>query len=128
MNHEIKEPRFPIQSYTLKQLAVLYNVSEWVMRSWLKPIESEIGERKGHYYSPAQVRIIVAHLGVVAAMLFTVIGISMLALILSRAAVVLAARDMLPGQRLPLRKYILPFILYVTASMVMGHAVGKEIF
>jgi hypothetical protein len=55
-------PVTPIKSYTIKELAVLYNVSYKVFCAWLKPIRTKIGELKGKTFTPKQVKIIFEHL------------------------------------------------------------------
>lgn len=53
-----------IKQYKLKELAHLYNnISTKTLKKWLEPFKEEIGERKGHYYSIPQVRVIFKKLG-----------------------------------------------------------------
>lgn len=55
---------FPLKPYTIIQLAGLYGVSGKTLRRWLTPFTIEIGDKSGHYYTIAQVKIILAKLGV----------------------------------------------------------------
>lgn len=49
---------------TLKNIAALYNVSVPTFKSWLDcPTLQNMKPEKGYYYSIAQIKIIVAHLG-----------------------------------------------------------------
>lgn len=52
-----------IRPYTHKELAVLYRVSWLTFKKWLKPFESEIGNKTGHFYSSRQVEVIFEKLG-----------------------------------------------------------------
>lgn len=47
-----------VQPYKLSELATLYRVSRQTMRTWIKPFQQLIGEKKGMYFSIAQVEII----------------------------------------------------------------------
>lgn len=47
-----------LRPYKFGELARFYNVSEKTFRKWLEPFKNELGERCGHYYSIAQVKII----------------------------------------------------------------------
>jgi hypothetical protein len=53
-----------IKPYKQKELSVLYGVSKQTFSKWLVPFKDKIGERKGHYYSVEQVKIIFVALGV----------------------------------------------------------------
>jgi len=48
----------------IKELAVYYEVSEEVVRAWLKPLTDKIGIRVGHKYNMVQIYTIVGHLGI----------------------------------------------------------------
>jgi len=48
---------------TLKEIAIMYGVSDRTVRKWLKPHENKIGEKVGWYYSVNQVKIIFQCLG-----------------------------------------------------------------
>ncbi len=47
-----------VQSYYLKELARIYNVSKFIMRKKLKPYRTQIGENNGYLYDEKQVALI----------------------------------------------------------------------
>jgi len=55
---------FILRSYTVAELAEIYEISVPTMRKWLLPFKSEIGVRPGHAYNPKQVQLIIDRLGV----------------------------------------------------------------
>jgi hypothetical protein len=54
---------FPLRSYTPLQLCALYEVSKKTFLKWIKPFQTEIGRREGHYYNINQVVTILEKLG-----------------------------------------------------------------
>jgi uncharacterized protein YjcR len=52
-----------VKAYRAKELAELYGVSEKTFKSWLRPYQETIGEKKGWYFNTLQVRIIFSKLG-----------------------------------------------------------------
>jgi hypothetical protein len=50
-----------IRPYTLKELAGMYYVTPKTFRAWLPGMK--LGDRKGRYYSVAQVTVIITELG-----------------------------------------------------------------
>ena len=54
---------FVCTKLTLKQLASLYEKTPRSFATWIEPLKEEVGPKLGWDYTPAQVRIIVAHLG-----------------------------------------------------------------
>jgi hypothetical protein len=50
-----------IKPYTVKQLAEIYSVSQKVLKTWIDDISEEVGQKKGHYYNPRQVKVIFDH-------------------------------------------------------------------
>ena len=48
----------PLRAYTLKGLAVIYEVDYRTFKKWLKPFECEIGEKEGYLYKIPQVKLI----------------------------------------------------------------------
>lgn len=48
---------------TLKELASLYEVSRKVFSNWIKPHNTVIGTKTGHYFTPKQIQIIFSILG-----------------------------------------------------------------
>jgi uncharacterized protein YjcR len=65
MKHlELTAQKVLIKAYSVKEIAGLYNISPKTLRRWLTPFAKEIGERKGHSYTPKQIRIIFEELGI----------------------------------------------------------------
>lgn len=56
-------PAAHLKPYTLKQLALMYNVPIRTFQRWLRPFNSRIGKRVGHFYNLLQVQIIFQSLG-----------------------------------------------------------------
>jgi hypothetical protein len=54
---------FEFKKYSRKELATLYDKSSRSFQTWINPFEEEIGPRIGWDYTPAQVKIIVEHIG-----------------------------------------------------------------
>ena len=52
-----------IKAYSTKEIAVLYNGSGRTLTRWLVPFAEEIGQRRGHYFTPKQTRIIFEKIG-----------------------------------------------------------------
>jgi len=52
-----------IRSYSVKEVANLYGVSGKILKKWLDDYENEIGDRKGHFYNPRQMKVIFDRLG-----------------------------------------------------------------
>lgn len=61
---KIIAPKILIKAYSISELANLYDRSTKSMKTWLKPIEKEIGPRMGHFYTPKQVKIIFEEIGI----------------------------------------------------------------
>ncbi len=59
----IQQNSFRLRAYTLSELASIYGVCNRTMRKWIKPFSEQIGPRQGHYYSVAQVKIIIDKVG-----------------------------------------------------------------
>ena len=57
------ENRIAPRPYSITELARLYQVSNRVMKNWLRPLASAIGEKIGRYYTIRQVEIIFEELG-----------------------------------------------------------------
>lgn len=53
-----------IKAYSTKEIAGLYNVSGRTLTRWLTPFTDEIGQRRGHYFTPKQTKIIFEKLGI----------------------------------------------------------------
>ncbi|MFB6453778.1 hypothetical protein ACE38W_00800 [Chitinophaga sp. Hz27] len=58
MNH------FALKPYSPKTLSKFYGVCDKTLKKWLQPFKNEIGEKKGHYYTVVQVKIILEKIGV----------------------------------------------------------------
>ncbi len=52
-----------VKAYSLNELAVLYNVNWRTLKKWIEPFKSEIGEKRGRFYTISQVKIIFDKLG-----------------------------------------------------------------
>lgn len=52
-----------IKSYSYKELATLYEIKSKIFKKWLTPFQKEIGEKRGWYFTPKQVKIIFKRLG-----------------------------------------------------------------
>ena len=48
----------PLRRYSIKELSALYHVHKSTFLGWLKPFQKDIGQRDGHFYTIAQVKII----------------------------------------------------------------------
>jgi len=60
-----EEPiKVQLKAYTTKELALIYDVSEKIMRGWITLFEDQLGKKKGRYYTPRQSRIIFDKLGI----------------------------------------------------------------
>jgi len=53
-----------VKAYSPGELAALYDIDGRTFNNWVRSIKDKVGERQGRYYTPAQVRIILKHLGV----------------------------------------------------------------
>ncbi len=63
MNTSVSIVKFCIKPYTIKELSVIYNMCSRTFRRNIAGIQSQLGERKGHFYSIKQVELIIAHMG-----------------------------------------------------------------
>jgi hypothetical protein len=59
----VKEGMLHLKPYCITELASLYDVCHRTFAKWLTPFEKEIGEKKGRYYTVAQVQIILDKIG-----------------------------------------------------------------
>lgn len=53
---------FKIQAYRMKEIRMMYGVTWETWKVWIKKIP-DLGDYKGKAYTPAQVEIIITHLG-----------------------------------------------------------------
>ncbi len=58
------QPYIQVKPYTLSELCDLYGVTNKVLKKWLRPFNSEIGERMGRYYTVLQVETIFKKIGI----------------------------------------------------------------
>jgi hypothetical protein len=58
-----EEDNFLVRPYSLKELATVYGVRYRLLRTWIDEMAAEHGEKKGKYFSIAQVRGIVTAIG-----------------------------------------------------------------
>jgi hypothetical protein len=47
-----------IRPYTLRELASIYGVCSRTLKKWMEPFLTEIGEKKGRYFTITQVKIV----------------------------------------------------------------------
>jgi hypothetical protein len=59
----IRNNPIDIKPYTKKELAAIYGISPKSFCTWIKPMASEIGPKRGKFLNVIQVRIIFKHLG-----------------------------------------------------------------
>lgn len=52
-----------VKPYSPQELASIYGVSTKTVKRWLSPFYHDIGERRGRYYTIAQVQVIFEKLG-----------------------------------------------------------------
>ena len=55
--------RVLVKPYSSKELAHIYGVGKKTLHKWIEPFVPEIGEKKGRYYTAAQVKIIFTRIG-----------------------------------------------------------------
>ncbi|PWV45944.1 hypothetical protein [Chitinophaga sp. S165] len=58
-----EKEEFRIKAMNTKELANSYGVSRRVFNTWLQPFISDIGPRRGYYFTALQVKIILDKLG-----------------------------------------------------------------
>ncbi|MBL7732296.1 MAG: hypothetical protein JNM88_14050 [Chitinophagaceae bacterium] len=60
---KIQSKGVELKPYSLKELALMYGVSNPTMKNWIHRHKEKIGERIGHYYLISQVKTIFHVLG-----------------------------------------------------------------
>lgn len=60
----IEKNEFDIKPYNIKELANIYGMHPRTFSTWIKPIKSKLGEKKGRYFDVKQVEMILDHLGI----------------------------------------------------------------
>lgn len=61
--NESNTPKIQLKAYSFKEVAVLYEVSQRTLHTWLSPFKNEIGQKVGWYYTPKQMKVIFEKLG-----------------------------------------------------------------
>ena len=62
-NDDIPMRRFPLDGYTIAELAEFYSQTIYVMEQWLAPHNEAIGIRNGRFFTPMQVKKILESIG-----------------------------------------------------------------
>jgi hypothetical protein len=52
-----------VKAYSQTDLLKMYKVSAKIFKTWLDPLEKELGPRVGRFYTPRQVKIIFQRVG-----------------------------------------------------------------
>lgn len=47
-----------LKPYTLTELSEIYDICPRTLKKWLKPLEQEIGDKRGRFFTIPQVKII----------------------------------------------------------------------
>jgi len=55
--------RVLLKPYSAKEIAGIYGVGKKTLKKWIAPFDTEIGEKKGRFYTVAQVKVIFSKLG-----------------------------------------------------------------
>ena len=53
----------PLKPYSMKEMAMIYDVCGKTFKRWIHPFEDEIGKKYGRYYNINQVKVIFEKLG-----------------------------------------------------------------
>jgi hypothetical protein len=61
--NELQAPKIQLKAYSFKEVAVLYEVSQRTLHTWLSPFKNEIGQKIGWYYTPKQMKVVFEKLG-----------------------------------------------------------------
>lgn len=62
MSVQNEKRKIELRPYKLAELCGIYGVSKPTLRKWISELKKELGKRKGHFYSIAQVKIIFKNL------------------------------------------------------------------
>ena len=54
----LEKKKIGLRPYSIKELALLYEVDRRTFRKWLRRYEDAIGKQQGHYYNITQVKMI----------------------------------------------------------------------
>jgi transposase len=52
-----------LRAYSYKELATLYGISHRTLKNWLEPFKTEIGEKRGRYFTVKQMEVVFKRLG-----------------------------------------------------------------
>jgi transposase len=63
MSSKLTEGQFMLKAYSPKEIRNMYGVSALTFKKWIEDFTEELGELKGKYYTVAQVKLIIDHLG-----------------------------------------------------------------
>ena len=65
MQHDkTQELLIELKGYSIKELAILYQISGKTMKKWITEFVPDVGKRVGHCYTPKQVKIIFKEIGI----------------------------------------------------------------
>jgi hypothetical protein len=53
-----------LRAYSIKELALIYEIDRRTFMKWLKPHEQIVGKQNGHYYNIPQVKLIFERLSI----------------------------------------------------------------
>jgi hypothetical protein len=56
--------KLEIRPYTMKELAVIYQITPRSFATWIKKFEGQVGKKQGRYFSVHQVKVIIEKLGI----------------------------------------------------------------
>ena len=63
MEMNIGNSAYRIKPYSYKELKFLYGVSYKTLKTWIQPFLTEIGEKRGRYFTIKQIKVIFEKLG-----------------------------------------------------------------
>ncbi|HBF89351.1 MAG TPA: hypothetical protein DDX39_11985 [Bacteroidales bacterium] len=52
-----------LKAYSIGELAKMYDINWRTLKKWIEPFESEVGKRRGRFYTIIQVKVIFEKLG-----------------------------------------------------------------
>lgn len=54
---------FQLKAYSIGELSKMYNVNRCTFKKWIEPFSTEIGKRRGRFYTVIQVKLILKKWG-----------------------------------------------------------------
>lgn len=63
MDANVTVIKFCVKPYTIQELSKMYNMCSRTFRRNIAGIQSQLGKRRGHFYSIKQIELIIAHMG-----------------------------------------------------------------